>query len=325
MSTAESPDVSPAQPKRRGLLSRLVKTRNALGRGLAALFSGSVEPDEAWFEEIEDQLLMADVGVGATELIVDAVRVAARDSRARSGEELLGVLRSTMLSLLTPVCRPLEVRAAGGPFVILMVGVNGVGKTTTVAKLASHLGRGGHSVMVAACDTYRAAAIEQLQSWGKRLQIPVVAQQHGADPAAVAHDALHSAMARAASVLIVDTAGRQHTHAGLMEQLVKVRRVLASIDQAAPHETLLTVDAGNGQNVLSQVEHFHSRLGLTGICVTKLDGTAKGGVVVALAEKYAIPIRYVGTGEAIEDLRAFDAAEFVAALLPESLGDERKP
>lgn len=308
------------RPQRTGLMSRLVKTREALTRRLAGIFSPGAALDDAWFDEIEDQLIMADVGVGPTRTIVEALRAAAREQRLQSAEDLLGVVRAKMRDLLAPASQPLVIDGQREPFVILMVGVNGVGKTTTVAKLAHQLAQDGHSVMLAACDTYRAAAIEQLQAWGQRLDVPVIAQRHGADPAAVAHDALRSAQARRASVLIVDTAGRQHTHDDLMEQLVKVRRVIAKIDETAPHETLLTVDAGNGQNVLAQVEQFHSRLGLTGLCVTKLDGTAKGGVVLALCDRFSIPVRYVGVGEAVTDFRPFDAEEFVDALMPRPAG-----
>ncbi len=320
MGTAVKSSPEEPRPRRTGLMSRLVKTREALTRRLVGIFSPGAALDDDWFDEIEDQLIMADVGVGPTRTIVEALRVAAREQRLQSAEDLLGVVRAKMRDLLAPAGQPLVIDGQREPFVILMVGVNGVGKTTTVAKLAHQLKQDGHSVMLAACDTYRAAAVEQLQAWGQRLDVPVVAQRHGADAAAVAHDALRSAQARHASVLIVDTAGRQHTHGDLMEQLVKVRRVIAKIDETAPHETLLTVDAGNGQNVLAQVQQFHSRLGLTGLCVTKLDGTAKGGVVLALCDRFSIPVRYVGVGEAVTDFRPFDAEEFVDALMPRPAG-----
>jgi fused signal recognition particle receptor len=198
-----------------------------------------------------------------------------------------------------------------------MVGVNGVGKTTTLAKIAHRKKQQGKSVMLAACDTFRAAAIEQLQSWAQQLDLPVISQSHGADAAAVAFDAYNAARARNMDYLLIDSAGRQHTHSDLMEQLQKIKRVLAKVDQSAPHEVLLTVDAGNGQNVISQVEHFHSKVPLTGICVAKLDGTAKGGIVISLAQRFQLPIRYVGVGEGIDDLGPFDAVDFVDALLPD--------
>jgi fused signal recognition particle receptor len=223
-----------------------------------------------------------------------------------------------MLELIAPCERPLEIPAATQPFVIMVVGVNGAGKTTTIGKLAHHLQAQGHKVMLAAADTFRAAAVEQLKVWGERNGVPVIAQDTGADAAAVAHDALHAASARGMDVLIVDTAGRLHTQSGLMDELKKIRRVIERIRPQAPHEVLLVLDAGIGQNALAQREHFQAAVGVTGLILTKLDGTAKGGVVFAMAAKNPLPIRFIGVGEAIEDLRVFNAAEFVEALLPET-------
>jgi fused signal recognition particle receptor len=307
-----------ATPARKGgLLARLSKTREALARGFGSLFGSTTSLDETFFEDLEDQLLLADVGVEASRDLVARIRASAAQHDPGSVFDFHGALRQAIVDLLQATNRPVTpIGAVDKPLVIMMVGVNGVGKTTTVAKLARHLSQQNLSLILAACDTYRAAATEQLKTWGERLELPVVAQGQGADAAAVAHDALVSATAKAIDVLIIDTAGRQHTHTGLMDQLVKTKRVVANLDAAAPHEIWITVDAGNGQNVLSQVEQFHSRLGLSGICVTKLDGTAKGGIVIGLSRKFDIPIRYIGVGEGIDDLRPFDAAEFAEALAP---------
>lgn len=263
-------------------------------------------------DALQDELLRADVGVDASERIIARLRRggAARDSLRDS-------LRQCIAEILAPCECKWSTQAERRPFVVLMVGVNGVGKTTTLAKIAARLKGEGRSVMFAACDTFRAAAIEQLQSWGRRLDVAVIAREHGADAAAVAHDAYSAATARGAEVLLIDTAGRQHTHGDLMEQLGKIKRVLAKSHAALPDETLLTVDAGNGYNALSQAAHFHQAVGLTGFCIAKLDGGAKGGAVVALAEQYGLPIRFVGVGEGDADLRAFNAAEFAAALVGE--------
>ena len=304
-----------------GLFARLAKTRRALADGLAGLFGDSAgrAGNDQLLEEVHDHLLLADVGVEAAGRIIDRLRRDAQDGHAAAGQ-LMESLHQALSEILAPCEQPLVIDPAARPFVILMVGVNGTGKTTTLAKLAAHLkGRGG-TVMLAACDTFRAAAIEQLQAWGQRLEVPVIAQSHGADAAAVAYDAHSAARARGVDVLLIDTAGRQHTHGDLMAQLQKIERVLGKVDGSAPHATLLTVDAGNGHNALSQVEHFREAVGLDGLCVTKLDGTAKGGVVVALAERFGLPIRYIGTGQEAADLRPFSAAEFVTALLPRAPG-----
>ena len=298
-----------------GLFARLSKTREGLFGGIASLFRGG-KIDDSVFEEIEDQLLVADLGVSVSDRIVQQLKAKAKANKLEDGDAVLATLRQAMLEILLP-CQPEDVEAQiGRPTVVMMVGVNGVGKTTTLAKLASKEKNNGTRVMLAACDTFRAAAIEQLQSWGDRLDVPVISQSHGADAAAVAFDAYSAAVARDADLLLIDTAGRQHTHGDLVEQLKKVKRVLAKANDQVPDEIWLTVDAGNGQNVLSQVEHFHEAVTLTGVCITKLDGTARGGIVVALAERFGLPIQYIGVGESAEDLRRFDAEGFVDALMP---------
>jgi fused signal recognition particle receptor len=300
-----------------GLFARLKKTRASLSGGLAGLFGGSrVHFNDAVYDDLEDQLLMADLGVEASTAIVSALRERVRTTQIDSPESLKEALVDELSVILTTAERSLAaVSGNTGPLVILMVGVNGVGKTTTTAKLAAHFQKSGHSVLLGACDTFRAAAIEQLQSWGERLEIGVIAQTHGADAAAVAHDALSAAKSRGTDVLIIDSAGRQHVNADLMAQLGKIRRVLSKSDAAAPHETLLVVDAGTGQNALSQAAAFEKEVGLTGICVTKLDGTARGGVVVALAKQFPVAIPFVGVGEGIADLRPFQARNFARALV----------
>lgn len=301
-----------------GLFARLkaglTKTRGNLTDGLANLVLGQKQIDTALLEDIETQLLVADVGVDATQgIIADLTKRIARKQLA-DADALIGALREELAAILRPCSKPLQVETTKRPFVILMVGINGAGKTTTIGKLARHLRRAGKSVMLAAGDTFRAAAVEQLQVWGERNHIPVVAQHQGADPASVIFDALQSAQARGIDVLIADTAGRLHTQSNLMEELKKIKRVLSKLDVAAPHEILLVVDAGTGQNAINQAEQFNAAVGLTGICLTKLDGTAKGGIIFAIAKRLGIPIRFIGVGEAIEDLREFDADQFVAAL-----------
>ena len=302
---------------KQGLFARLTRTRQSLADGLKGLFASSGKIDPSIFEEIEDQLIMADLGITTAQSIISQLKSKADRSSYTSSTQLLDGLREIFLEILDIPVPENRRPAQAAPVVLLMVGVNGVGKTTTLAKIANQYKGSGSSVMLAACDTFRAAAIEQLQTWGQRLDIPVMAQSHGADAAAVAFDAFSAARARGVDYLLIDSAGRQHTHGDLMEQLQKIKRVLAKIDESAPHEVFLTVDAGNGQNVLSQVEHFHNRIPLTGICVTKLDGTAKGGIVISLAQRFGLPIHYIGVGEGIDDLRPFDAAEYVDALLPQ--------
>ncbi|MDA8364254.1 MAG: signal recognition particle-docking protein FtsY [Gammaproteobacteria bacterium] len=291
---------------------RLTATRRGLGQRLAALISGRSSVDASLAEDIEALLLGADVGIEATRDIIGRITRA----QARTPEELYAELQAAMLAIIAPCAQPLTIPAGVRPYVIMVVGVNGAGKTTTVGKLAHRLQSEGYSLMLAAGDTFRAAAVEQLQAWGERNGIPVMAQGGGADAAAVAHDAMQAAVARAVDVLIIDTAGRLHTQTGLMDELRKIKRVIGRFDARAPHEVLLVLDAGIGQNALAQLTHFHSAVGVTGLCLTKLDGTAKGGILFAMAEKHAIPIRLIGVGEDIDDLRVFDAAQFVDAILP---------
>ncbi|MDI6935732.1 signal recognition particle-docking protein FtsY, partial [Serratia sp. Se-PFBMAAmG] len=264
------------------------------------------------FEELEEQLLIADVGVEPTRRIITNLTQQANRKQLRDAEALYGLLKSEMAGILEKVDQPLDV---GGktPFVILMVGVNGVGKTTTIGKLARQYQAQGKSVMLAAGDTFRAAAVEQLQVWGQRNNIPVVAQHTGADSASVIFDAIQAAKSRNVDVLIADTAGRLHNKAHLMEELKKITRVMKKLDEDAPHEVMLTLDASTGQNAVSQAKLFHEAVGLTGITLTKLDGTAKGGVIFSVADQFGIPIRYIGVGEGIEDLRPFKAADFIEA------------
>ena len=311
--------VAPNEPAEKpGLFARLKaglsKTRSGLTDGIADLVLGRKQIDAALLEDIETQLLTADVGVDATQGIIDDLTKRVARKQLADADALMTALHDDMAAILRPCSRPLEIDAVKRPFVILMVGVNGVGKTTTIGKLARRLQSAGKSVMLAAGDTFRAAAVEQLEVWGQRNNIPVIAQHKGADSASVIFDALQSAQARGTDVLIADTAGRLHTQANLMEELKKIKRVLAKLDAAAPHEIMLVVDAGTGQNALNQAEQFNAAVGLTGISLTKLDGTAKGGIIFAIAKRLEIPIRFIGVGESIEDLREFDADQFVDAL-----------
>ncbi len=306
-----------AQGEKQGFFSRLRKglgrTSDNLVQGMGNLFLGRKEIDAELLEELESRLLMADVGVDATLDIIG--RLTARVSRKELTDPaaLQGALQQELLELLTPCEMPLEV-AGRKPFVILMVGVNGVGKTTTIGKLAKHYMGAGQSVMLAAGDTFRAAAVEQLQVWGERNSVPVVAQHTGADSASVIYDALQAAQARNIDILIADTAGRLHNRDNLMEELKKVVRVMAKLDADAPHEVMLVLDAGTGQNALAQAEHFLQWVGVSGIALTKLDGTAKGGIIFAIAKKLGLPIRFIGVGEAVDDLRPFVAGQFIEAL-----------
>jgi len=309
-----SPNPEPGTRSALGRLGeRLAATRKSLTRGFAELLGAQRAPDPELLDDLEAALLMADVGVEASARIIERIRTQAGPGNLRA------VLRAALLELMAPCEQPLEIPAgASRPFVIMVVGVNGAGKTTTIGKLAHRLQTQGHKVMLAAADTFRAAAVEQLKVWGERNAVPVIAQEPGADAAAVAHDALHAATARGMHVLIVDTAGRLHTQSGLMDELKKIRRVIERIHPQAPHEVLLVLDASIGQNAIAQREHFQAAVGVTGLILTKLDGTAKGGVLFAMAAKNPLPIRFIGVGEGIEDLRVFNAAEFVEALLPES-------
>nr|WP_310616767.1 signal recognition particle-docking protein FtsY [Pantoea cypripedii] len=304
------------RPTKEGFFARLkrslVKTRENLGSGFIGLFRGK-KIDDDLFEELEEQLLIADVGVETTRRIITNLTQQANRKQLRDAEALYGLLKAEMAGILDKVDAPLDV-AGKTPFVILMVGVNGVGKTTTIGKLARQYQAEGKSVMLAAGDTFRAAAVEQLQVWGQRNNIPVIAQHTGADSASVIFDAIQAAKARNVDVLIADTAGRLQNKSHLMEELKKITRVMKKLDEDAPHEVMLTIDASTGQNAISQAKLFHEAVGLTGITLTKLDGTAKGGVIFSVADQFGIPIRYIGVGEGIEDLRPFKAADFIEAL-----------
>ena len=294
---------------------KLERTRGRFASGLINLFSGGSKIDDDLLEELENELITADLGVPVTGRVIESLQSRVQASDADPGDGLRLALRDELTSILQPVESPLEIPESSDPFVILVVGVNGSGKTTTIGKLARQLTDGGQSVMLAAGDTFRAAAVEQLQTWGERNNVPVVAQSSGADSASVIFDALQSAKARDIDVLIADTAGRLHTQDGLMDELRKVKRVMAKLDGNAPHETLIVLDGGTGQNALNQARSFHEAMQLDGMVVTKLDGTAKGGIVFAIAEELGIPLRFIGVGERVEDLRVFQAQEFVDALL----------
>ncbi|TNG93328.1 signal recognition particle-docking protein FtsY [Testudinibacter aquarius] len=294
------------------LLKGLVKTKQNLGSGFRNLFTGKKIDDEL-FEELEEQLLIADIGMPTTTKIINNLTQHASKKELRDAEQLYQKLKEEMANILQPVAQPLVV-ADKKPFVILMVGVNGVGKTTTIGKLARQFQSQGKSVMLAAGDTFRAAAVEQLQVWGERNHIPVVAQSSGSDSASVLYDALESAKAKNIDILLADTAGRLQNKNNLMDELKKIVRVMQKIDPQAPHEIMLTLDAGTGQNAISQAKLFNEAVGLTGITLTKLDGTAKGGVIFAIADQFKVPIRYIGVGEKIDDLRPFEAKEFIEAL-----------
>ncbi|MGK4342782.1 signal recognition particle-docking protein FtsY [Ectopseudomonas oleovorans] len=295
----------------------LSKTSASLGEGMASLFLGKKAIDDDLLDDLETRLLTADVGVEATTAIIgNLTKRVARKELADSGA-LYKALQEELVSLLKPVEQPLVIDTAKQPYVILVVGVNGVGKTTTIGKLAKKLQLEGKKVMLAAGDTFRAAAVEQLQVWGERNNIAVIAQHTGADSASVIFDAVQAAKSRGIDVLIADTAGRLHTKDNLMEELKKVRRVIGKLDETAPHEVLLVLDAGTGQNAINQAKQFNQTVNLTGLALTKLDGTAKGGVIFALAKQFGLPIRYIGVGEGIDDLRPFQAQAFVQALFEE--------
>ncbi|MBP6482570.1 MAG: signal recognition particle-docking protein FtsY, partial [Pseudomonadales bacterium] len=300
------------------LRAGLGKTRNAFSEGLGTLFLGRKTLDDDLLEELETRLLLADVGMPTVRLIIDGMVQRIRRKELDDPQALYRALQEQLVAVLAPASVPLAIDTARKPFVILMVGVNGAGKTTTIGKLARRYQAEGRSVMLAAGDTFRAAAVEQLQIWGERHGVPVVAQQTGSDSASVIFDALQSAQARGCDVLIADTAGRLHVKGNLMEELRKIVRVMQKIDPGAPHEVMLVLDAGTGQNGLAQARHFREAVGVSGIALTKLDGTAKGGIVFAVARELGLPIRYIGVGESAEDLREFEAQEFVAALFDDS-------
>ncbi|XHH28489.1 signal recognition particle-docking protein FtsY [Xanthomonas euroxanthea] len=312
-------DALPAAPAGKpGWRDRL--RNSSFARSFGGLFSRNPKLDDDLLDEIETALITADVGIGATTALVEGLRKRMKSREFVDAQAMFKALRADLIALLQPVSKPLVIDRAAKPFVVLTVGVNGVGKTTTIGKLAKRFKDDGNSLMLAAGDTFRAAAVAQLQAWGDRNGVAVIAQGQNADAASVAFDALQAAKARGTEVLIADTAGRLHTQTGLMNELGKIRRVLGKIDAAAPHEVLMVIDGTTGQNAISQLRQFHAAVGVTGLVVTKLDGTAKGGVVFALAREFNIPIRFAGIGERPEDLRVFDPVAFVDALLPEALG-----
>jgi len=319
----EAPAPAPVAPpeQKTGFFARLKqglsKTSASIGEGMASLFLGKKAIDDDLLEEIETRLLTADVGVEATSVIIKNLTQKVARKQLTDADALYKSLQDELAAMLKPVEQPLKIESQNKPFVILVVGVNGAGKTTTIGKLAKKLQLEGKKVMLAAGDTFRAAAVEQLQVWGERNHIPVIAQHTGADSASVIFDAVQAAKARGIDVLIADTAGRLHTKDNLMEELKKVRRVMGKLDEDAPHEVLLVLDAGTGQNAINQTKQFDQTVALTGLALTKLDGTAKGGVIFALAKQFNIPIRYIGVGEGIDDLRDFESEPFVQALFAE--------
>ncbi|WP_340052702.1 signal recognition particle-docking protein FtsY [Pseudomonas sp. JAI120] len=319
-SPVEPASVAPVETSKTGFFARLKqglsKTSASIGEGMASLFLGKKVIDDELLEDIETRLLTADVGVEATAVIIQSLTQKVARKQLTDADALYKSLQAELAAMLKPVEAPLVI-TPNKPFVILVVGVNGAGKTTTIGKLAKKLQSEGKKVMLAAGDTFRAAAVEQLQVWGERNKIPVIAQHTGADSASVIFDAVQAAKARNIDVLIADTAGRLHTKDNLMEELKKVRRVIGKLDADAPHEVLLVLDAGTGQNAISQAKQFNQTVQLTGLALTKLDGTAKGGVIFALAKQFGLPIRYIGVGEGIDDLRTFEAEPFVQALFAE--------
>jgi len=316
-SPVQQPDPQPE--KKQGLFARLkaglTRTRSGITDGLADLVLGKKAIDDDVLDEIETLLLTSDVGVEATQQIVTDLTGRIQRKQLNDADALFAALREDMAAILAPSTEPLDIDTGATPFVILMVGINGAGKTTTIGKLAKKFQNDGKSVMLAAGDTFRAAAVEQLQEWGRRNDVAVVAQHSGADSASVIFDALQSARSKGIDVLIADTAGRLHTQSNLMEELKKVKRVITKLDDTAPHEVMLVLDAGIGQNAVVQAEQFRDAVGVSGITLTKLDGTAKGGVIFAVAKRLGLPIRFIGVGEGIDDLRPFKADEFVSALL----------
>jgi len=317
-----SPPEPVAEPKTSffgRLKAGLRRTSTSFSEGVGNLFLGKKAIDDALFEELETQLLLADVGIDATQHIIGNLTKRVSRKELSDADALYRALQEELKALIAPCTAPLVIDTARKPFVILMVGVNGVGKTTTIGKLAKRFQGEGRSVMLAAGDTFRAAAVEQLQVWGERNDVPVIAQHTGADSASVLYDALQAAQARAVDVLIADTAGRLHNKDNLMEELKKIVRVMRKLDASAPHEVLLVLDAGTGQNALAQVKHFQEAVGVSGLALTKLDGTAKGGIIFAISRQSGLPIRFIGVGEKIDDLRPFDADEFIGALFQREL------
>ncbi|MSP53491.1 MAG: signal recognition particle-docking protein FtsY [Gammaproteobacteria bacterium] len=300
---------------KKNFLTRLKQGLKRTSLGLSSIFHGKKEIDSDLLEQLHDSLLLADVGIETTTLLMEKLQQRIKRHEVADMQALLAVLRTEMIALLQPYAKPLVIDVSAKPFVILVVGVNGAGKTTTIGKLAQHLQEQQQSVLLAAGDTFRAAAVEQLQAWGERTQIPVIAQHAGADSAAVIYDGYQAAHARKLDVLIADTAGRLHTQNNLMIELQKITRVLAKANAQAPHEVLLVLDGSAGQNSLQQARQFKTAVNVTGIAITKLDGTAKGGIIFAIATQLGLPIRFIGVGETVEDLQEFDATEFVDALL----------
>jgi len=312
-------EVTDQKTEKKGFFSRLkaglARTRSNFTEGLSNIVLGHKTIDDDLLEELETLLLTSDVGIEATQEIIDNLTQRLQRKELNNDDALFSALNEDMRQLLEPSNQPLEIDETKSPFVILMVGINGVGKTTTIGKLAQLYQQEGKAVMLAAGDTFRAAAVEQLQSWGNRNNVPVIAQHSGADSAAVIFDALQAAKARNIDVLIADTAGRLHTQNNLMEELKKIKRVMSKLDDQAPHEVMLVLDAGTGQNALTQASQFNEAVGVSGITLTKLDGTAKGGIIFAIAKRLGIPIRFIGIGESLDDLRQFDANDYVTALL----------
>ena len=314
-SRPETTEPEPSEPESSELAEKLVKTRRGFFDGMADFVLGKKELDSNMLDELETTLLSADVGIEATTEIIDTLQSQLSRKAITNADALRLALEKIMTELLEPCEKPLVVSTEHKPYVILVVGINGAGKTTSIGKLAHHFQQQGKSVLLAAGDTFRAAAVEQLKEWGSRNDVQVVAQGTGADPASVIFDAIESASSKNIDVVIADTAGRLHTQSNLMEELKKIKRVMGKLDESAPHETLLVMDAGFGQNGLQQAQQFNDAMALTGLAITKLDGTAKGGILFAIARKLKLPIRFIGVGEGIEDLRPFHAKEFVKAIL----------
>ena len=305
-------------PSKKGFISKLKsglkKTSVKFGAGFSDILLGKKIIDDDLIDEIEMQLLVADIGVDSTNMIMEKIRGQVKRNELQTSDQLIDLIKSELQGILAPCTQKLEIETDKKPYVLLMIGINGAGKTTTIGKLAKKFKADGKSVMMAAGDTFRAAAVEQLQEWGARNDIPVVAQHTGADSASVIYDAVNAAKARGTDVIIADTAGRLHTKSNLMDELKKVVRVIKKLDETAPHEIMLVLDSGTGQNALSQAEQFKAQIGVTGITLTKMDGTAKGGIVFAISKALNIPIRFIGVGEGIDDLQPFEAQDFVEAI-----------
>ena len=306
--------VTPPTQDKKALRDSIKKSRRGFTDGLADILLGSKSIDDDILEELETRLISADVGVDTTQKIIADLNKRVSRKELNDANTLMHCLSEDMIEMLKPAEQPLQTETKQ-PFVILVVGINGAGKTTTIGKLAKRFQNEGKSVMLAAGDTFRAAAVEQLKTWGERNEVPVIAQGTGADSASVIFDAVESAQSKGIDIVIADTAGRLHTQSNLMEELIKIRRVMGKLDDTAPHEVMLVMDAGFGQNGLIQAEQFHKSMNVTGLTVTKLDGTAKGGILLAVSQKLGLPIRYIGVGEGINDLREFNAQEFIYALL----------